>query len=874
MRRISRRLTALLLLLEAACGGGDTAPAAAPIASLSASALTVGPAGSAELTWTSSNATACTGSGGWSGAQAPSGSASTGALTKSTTYSLTCSGAGGVTSPVYVTVNVTPTVTLNGSAVSVAAGGTSVLTWNSSNATSCTASGAWNGAKPTSGSESTAALTVNATYALTCSGPGGSSSPASVAINVVPTATLAASPRAVATGNAATLTWSSTNASACTASGGWSGAQSPSGTTSTGPLSTTTSFKLTCAGPGGTSTVASVSVASGPVSMSPAVAALTAAQTQQFIATVPGGILTWSVDGIAGGSAMNGTISVSGLYTPGTAAGRHIIMAANGVNPALAATGVAAVTGLGGVYTYHNDLARDGLNAEEYALTTANVKAGSFGKLFSCAVDGAIYAQPLWIANLPISGSRHNVVLIATEHDGLFAFDADANPCVMLWSVSLLDALHGGGVGETPVPAGLTGYLVGQGGGDLMPEVGVTGTPVIDPGTNTLYVVSKSVSAGQATFFQRLHAIDATTGSERPGSPVTITGSFAGSGDGGSTVSFNSQTENQRAGLALVNGVVYIAWAAHEDTPPWYGWVLGYSYNGAALVPTAVFNVAPNSQQGGIWMSGGAPAADNIGNLYVVTGNGNFNANSSAPPNDEYGDSLLQLTPALGVSQYFTPSDQAADIAADADFGAGGAAVLADLPAGSPVPHLLLCGGKDDTLYLVNRDTLGGFGDAGAVQKISFGHPIFATGAYWNSYYYLGGHNGPLVSYLLDAAIPQMNLASSSSHVYRMGPTPTLSAAATQNGILWSLDNSQYCTHQSPGCGPAVLYAHDATNVATELWNSGMLTADAAGFAVKFTVPTVANGKVYVGTRGNNVGGSAESTSVPGELDVYGLEAN
>ncbi len=874
MRRVSRRLTSIVLLLEAACGGGDSAPRPAPTASLSASESTVSADGSAVLTWSSSNATGCTASGGWSGAQATSGSVSTGGLTKSTTYSLVCSGVGGVTSPVYVTVNVTPTVALQSSPSSVRSGGVSLLTWNSANATACTASGGWNGAKATSGSESTAVLSVNTTYTLICTGAGGSSAPSSVAVNVLPTATLAASPLAVAAGNAATLTWSSANATSCNASGGWSGAQPPSGKASTGPLATATTFSLTCTGLGGTSTASTVSVVSGPVSMSPAIAALTAAQTQQFSATVPGGIMSWSVDGIAGGRTVTGTISVSGLYTPGSAAGRHIIMATSGVNPALAATGVAAVTTLGGVYTYHNDLARDGLNAEEYALTPTNVRAGSFGKLFSCAVDGAVYVQPLWIANLTVNGARHNVVLVATEHDGLFAFDADATPCTPLWSVSLIDTPHGAGGGETPVPAGLTGYLVGQGGGDLMPEVGVTGTPVIDPSSNTLYVVSKSVSSNQTEFFQRLHAIDATTGNEKPGSPVTITGSVAGSGDGGSTVSFNPQTENQRAGLAFVNGVVYVAWAAHEDTPPWYGWVMGYRYEGGTLVQAAVLNVAPNSRGGGIWMSGGAPAADISGNLYLLTGNGNFNANSATPPNDEYGDSLLQLTPALGVAQYFTPSDQAADIAADADFGAGGAAVLADLPAGSPVPHVLLCGGKDGSLYLLNRDTLGGLGDAGAVQKIGFGHAIFATGAYWNSYYFLGGHGGPLVSYLVNAAIPQLNLATWSSHIFTLGPTPSLSASATQNGVVWSLDNSLYCTHQSSGCGSAVLYAHDATNVATELWNSGALAADAAGFAVKFTVPTVANGKVYVGTRGNNVGGSAGSTSVSGELEVYGLKTN
>ncbi len=871
MRRVFHWLTAAALLLEAACGGGDSATSVPPTATLGASVVAVAAGGNAMLTWSSSNATTCTGSGGWSGAQAPSGSVSTGALTNNTTFSLTCSGAGGTSSPASVTVNVVPTVTLLSSPVSVASGGTSVLTWSSLNATACNASGAWSGTKSPSGTETTAALTANSTYSLTCTGPGGASAPANVAVNVVPTATLAANPSAVAAGNAASLTWSSTNATACTASGGWSGTRAASGTANTGPLAATTSFSLTCTGPGGTSSVSTVSIASGPVTMSPALAALTAAQTQQFTATIPGGVTSWSVDGVPGGNSTTGTISTSGLFTPGSGEGRHTIKAANA---AVAATGIAAVTGLGGVYTFHNDLSRDGLNAEEFALTSANVTAGSFGKLFSCAVDGAIYAQPLWVANVAVNGARHNVILVATQHDGLFAFDADANPCLSLWSVNLLDAAHGGGAGETPVPAGVTGYLVGQGGGDLAPEVGVTGTPVIDPATNTLYVVSKSVSSDHTAFYQRLHAIDATTGHEKPGSPATIMGSFAGSGDGGSTVSFNPQTENQRGGLALVGGLVYVAWAAHEDTPPWYGWVMGYSYDGTAFVQQAVLNVAPNSQGGGIWMGGAAPAADASGNLYLVTGNANFDANSSAPPNNDYGDSLLRLTSSLGVSQYFTPSDEAADLAADADFGAGGAAVLADLPAGSPLPHLLLCGGKDSSLYLVNRDTLGGLGDAGAVQKINFGHPIFATGAYWNSYYYLAGHSGPLVSYLLDPTVPQMNLAASSSHVYTLGPTPSLSSAGNQNGIVWSLDDSLYCTPKSIGCGPAVLYAHDATNVANELWNSGTLAADAAGFAVKFTVPTVANGKVYVGTRGNNIGGGTGSTTVAGELDVYGLKAN
>jgi hypothetical protein len=536
---------------------------------------------------------------------------------------------------------------------------------------------------------------------------------------------------------------------------------------------------------------------------------------------------------------------------------------------------VAAVTDLAGVYTYHNDAARDGANTQEYALTTADVNTAGFGKLFSCAADGAIYGQPLWVAGLTVNGSRHNVVFVATEHDSLYAFDADANPCTQLWTVSLIDANHGGLGGETTVPAGTSGYLVGRGGGDLAPEVGVTGTPVIDPSSNTLYVVSKSVSSSQSTFYQRLHAIDVTTGNERTGSPVTIAGNFPGTGDGGSTVSFNPGPENQRTALALVNGVVYIAWSAHEDVAPWYGWVMGYAYSGTSFTQAAVFNAAPNVQEAGIWMGGGAPASDANGNLYLVTGNGLFDATSTSGPTNDYGDSLLQLTGSLSPSQYFTPSDEATDGGGDLDFGAGGAAVLADLPSGSPVAHLLVCGGKDGGLYVVNRDALGGLGDAAAIQKLPYGYRVFATGAYWNSNYYLGGSKGPLTEYALDATVPQLTLAASTAHVYGFGgSTPSISAASASNGIVWTLDDGQFCIGTAPGCGPAVLYANDAANVANELWDSAMQATDAAGNAVKFTVPTVANGKVYIGTRGNNTGGASGSTSVAGELDVYGLKSN
>ena len=650
-----------------------------------------------------------------------------------------------------------------------------------------------------------------------------------------------------------------------------------SGSQGTGALSATTSYSLTCSGAGGTSTVdtATVTISNGAVAMSPKMAAIALLQTQQFTATVPGGgTATWAVDGIAGGNSAVGTVSAGGLYTAvaGTAAGAHTVVATSVANTSQSGSAVVTVTDLAGVYTYHNDLARDGANLHEYALTTANVNTNAFGKLFACRTDGAIYGQPLWVAQLTVNGAPHNVVFVATQHDSLYAFDADASPCVTLWSVSLIDISHGGLGGETTVPSGPTGFLVGGGDGDITPEVGVTGTPVIDPATNTLYVVSKSVNSAKTTFYQRLHAIDPTTGSEKSG-PMPIAGTFPGTGGGSTVVTFSAQTQNQRSGLALVNGVLYLAWGSHEDNPPYYGWIMGYTYDGASFTQSSVLNVTPNVGGGGIWMSGGAPAADSNNNLYAITGNGTFDAASPSAPNNDYADSLLQLTGALTVSQYFTPKDYFQDGQTDNDFGSGGAVVLADLPAGSPVAHLVLGGGKFGGLYVLNRDNLGGVGDSQVVQLPLPVLSIFSTGAFWNNYFYIAASGGPLYGYALNTFTANFTLGSKSTATYQFpGGTPSVSAAGAQSGIVWIVDSSNYCTMQSPGCGPAVLHAYDATNLATELWNSSMVGADAAGNAVKFAVPTVANGRVYVGTRGNNTGGNFGSSSVSGELDVYGLK--
>jgi len=612
------------------------------------------------------------------------------------------------------------------------------------------------------------------------------------------------------------------------------------------------------------------------VSLSAQRVALVTKQTYSVTATTndTSGV-TWSAT--SGSFSSQSSMSAAPItYTAPSSAGPYTLTATSVTDGSKTATMSVYITDLAGVSTYHNDLARDGANSQEYALTPQTVSTSTFGKQFSCPVDGAIYTQPLWMPNQTVNGATHNVVFVGTQHDSLFAFDADANPCQQLWQVSLIDTNHGATAGEVTVPAGPTGNLVGSGFGDITPEVGITGTPVIDPATGTLYVVSKSMNAAGTSFYQRIHAIDITTGSEKFGGPANIGSNvtYPGTGDGGSTVTFNPRPQNQRPGLALVNGVVYVGWASHEDEWPYYGWVVGF--NASNLAVASVLNVTPNVTYGGIWMGGGAPAADSANHLYLITGNGTFDANGPTAPNNDFGDSFMQITGGTTVSSYFTPSDEVTDAENDADFGSGGSAVVLNVNSGA-VQHLVIGGGKDTTLYLLDGDNMGGMGDSNSRQNFSLGHSIFATGAFWNSTYYIVPVGSPLVAYPFDTSTNKFNLAGSTTASASFGfpgATPSVSATGAINGIVWALDNSAYCTPQSQGCGPSVLHAYNATSITTELWNSGMVATDAAGNAVKFTVPTIANGKVYVGTRGNNAGGVGGSTSVAGELDVYGLQAN
>jgi len=363
------------------------------------------------------------------------------------------------------------------------------------------------------------------------------------------------------------------------------------------------------------------------VTISPARAAIAKWQTQTFVATVTGAndmTVSWQVDGTPGGNAASlGTIDATGKYTPpttGAIGGSHTITAVSNADVTKNATAPIGVTDLAGVTTYHNNPSRDGVNAHEFALTTSSVKTATFGKLFSCPVDGEVYAQPLWMPNLAIGGGTHNVIFVATQNDSVYAFDADASPCHQYWKTSFLSA------GVTAVPSADTGT------DDINKLIGITGTPVIDPVSKTLYAVVKTKEPS-ASYHQRLHAISLADGSDKvPALDITPAITVPGSGDTGDSsvgctstsgnVPFCPLREGQRPGLALANGTVYVAWASHGDIQPYHGWMMGFTAATLAMVST--FNDSPNGRESGIWMSGGAPAFDSNNNLYVITGNGDY----------------------------------------------------------------------------------------------------------------------------------------------------------------------------------------------------------------------------------------------------------
>jgi len=495
------------------------------------------------------------------------------------------------------------------------------------------------------------------------------------------------------------------------------------------------------------------------------------------------------------------------------------------------------------VTTWHNDLARTGANVQETALTTGNVNINSFGKVFSTTVDGQVYAQPLYLNAVSIGGSTHNVLYIATEHDSVYAIDADSGSIYA--QVSLIPA------GGTTVSSSSDLNC-----GDLEPEVGITGTPVIDPASNTLYVVAKSKVNGNIV--QYLHALSTLTLGEKLGGPVQIQASVPGTAkDGnGTTVTFNPILEHQRPGLALENGHVLIAWGAHCDNPPYHGWLM--SYNAATLAREAVWNTTPDGEPngstqtpaGGIWMAGAAPAVDASGDIYVTSGNGYWNGTR------DYSDSVLKLGPPANntfpLLDYFTPFDQGGP--GDSDVGSAG---LILFPTSSSGAQLLTQQGKQGTIYMVDRNNLGKdcvnlsppctTGDPQIPQELRQATPgVLSSPLYWNGRVYWNAANDFLYSWSVDPASGLLSTSPTSRSTQQWNRTDgsSLSANGKTNGIVWIMHNT------------GELFAFDATDLTKVLWTNGQAPngRDRAGSAIKFAAPTIVNGKVYVGTANAVVG--------------------
>lgn len=479
------------------------------------------------------------------------------------------------------------------------------------------------------------------------------------------------------------------------------------------------------------------------------------------------------------------------------------------------------------ILTYHYNNTRTGANASETILTPANVNVSHFGKLFSRPVNGGIYAQPLYVPNLSIPGhGPHNVVYIATQHNWLYAFDADNG--ATLWAKNLGP--------YQPNPQGCT-----EPG-----DTGVIGTPVINRLTNTIYAVAATLRSG--TPRQELNALDITTGARRSPSPVVITARVPGTGFGsvGGTLTFNALTEFQRPALLLNNGAIYIGFAAHCDYQPFsaqgHGWL--FAYNASTLRQNGSFVVTPNGFGAGIWASGGGPAADANGNIYFSTGDGTFDVDKGGI---DYGDSVIKLSPGLSLLDYFTPYNQAQLEANAADLGSGGILLL---PTQSTSPnHLLVTAGKAGFIYLINRDSLGRYTMNGVVQVNGHIVGLFSTPTFWNNHLYFAGtgYNGGDApkAFSFSGGRMSTNPTSQAAVTYPYpGAVTVVSANGGTNGILWALQ------HGGTASGNEVLHAYNATNLANELYNSDQAgSRDLPGLVGKqFESIIVTNGKVYVPT--------------------------
>ena len=596
------------------------------------------------------------------------------------------------------------------------------------------------------------------------------------------------------------------------------------------------------------------------VTVHPARAPLTLTQPQQFTATVANTTntaVTWAVDGIVGGNSTVGTISTSGFYRPPAAAGTHKITARSVVSSTAVGSATVWVTNYPGMLTYHGDRTRSGVNQQELALSSATVKSSIFGKLFSRTVDGQIYAQPLYVANLTIAGAKHNVVYVATQHSSVYAFDADGKISSPFWHRSFINP-----------SAGIT-TIAKPSNALIAPEISISSTPVIDTSTNTIYVAVSTRESG--SIVHRLHALSLTSGAEKFGGPIKIQGSVPGTYPPlavNGRVPFDAPQHLQRPALLLLNGNVYIAFGSNGDALPYNGWLFVYSAAGTGVLhQVALFCTSPDKGASAIWQSGNGPAVDPSGNVYVATGNGPFDLNTGGR---DAGNTVLKLglgSTGLFVIDYFTPFNQATLNSEDLDLGAGGP-IMPPNQTGAAVPNLVIVGGKDGNIYSIARGSLGKFNSTknNDVQTIPLGNPeptngLFATPAAIGNHIYFGEINEPLDLFTFSSGQLSTAPTAQTTTVFQYpGTSPMISTNHGSNVIVWTLDLHGYVGGTPEGGvntpSPAVLHAYDGSTL-QELYNSTQAgSRDTAGNALKFTSPTIANGRVYVGTAG--------------VLDVYG----
>ena len=867
----------------------------------------------ANATWTTSNPAIATVSAG----------IASGVAAGTTTVTASLSGINGI-----ATLTVTPSLTsisVTPSPVTLVAGTTQQFTatanYSDGSTHNVTATAQWSAAN-------TAVATVNAAGVATAVATGSTAVTAtfngtsgSATLNVKTLTSIAVTPGSPTfnTGSTeqftATATYSDSSTQNVTSTAKWSVGNTAVATINaaglaTGVASGSSSVTAALGSISGTTTF-TVAVPSS-IAVTPNPASFNVGSTQQFTATLTNGSGTTDITATATWSVVNtavATVNSAGLAT-GVAAGSTTITAALNGTSGKASFTVTLPTPQGvNIPTWHVDNNRSGLNPYETTLTPANVAPQTFGKLFTYLVDGYAYAEPLLMSNVTINGSVHNVLYIATENDSVYAFDADsygtgANAGKPLWQVSLLNS------GETPLT-----------GASVQPVQGVTSTPVIDPSSNTIYVVSAQKSSANGPSY-RLNALDITTGLPKQ-SAATITASVQGTNSTAvnGTVSLPAGCV-QRAALLLANSTIYIGVGSCHS-----GWLL--SYNAQTLAQTGVFNASPNMDgegtyggAGGVWMGSGGPVADSAGNVYISTGNGPWN-----PSKGSYGDSILKFSPSLQLLDYFTPEDFGFMNCNDSDLAAGGLLMI-------PGSGQVVGGGKMGRIYLLNTAQMGHEQalDAGVVQRLfveqgvsssqpystsctdsdSHGNPlpngktwyvggpsdtngdtsngvnsyeIFGTSAYFNGSIYLGvtptsttnptgvvrrftytSGSTSATGTLAAEESTSLNIAQQQPENTR-GTTPFISANGTSNGILWAIDQGQPL--QSPQATTnATLYAYDATNLSNELYGSDVNSGDQPGIGIKFSSPIVANGKVYISTGHDPV----SATNPQGEIDVYGLK--